>query len=101
MKALSPHFHQEFMGRPHEESESQKCLRELAEQYINRTEEFDRTICTGPIVKGSIMPANPGESSTCSRHALMIREDLFLKAKELGFTRQQWLQAIRRAEPRS
>jgi hypothetical protein len=98
---FEPHFHQEYMCVPYEESEGEKRLRELAEQYIKRTEEYDRAICTGPIVNGYIMPSHAAESSACNRNALMVREDLFTKVRQLGFTRQQWLQAIRRAERQS
>jgi hypothetical protein len=32
-----------------------KCL-ELAERYHRETEAYDRTVCTGPIRDGSVMP---------------------------------------------
>lgn len=45
------------------------ALYKLATQYHAECEAFDRTVCTGPVINGSIMPATPREMATISRNA--------------------------------
>jgi len=45
-------FQREYLGVPWTPSPEQKQLRELAREYHERTEAYDRTVCTGPIVRG-------------------------------------------------
>ena len=54
----------------------ERYLFALAEEYHQRTEAFDRTVCTGPILHGSIMPATPREMATINRHAAAVRREL-------------------------
>ena len=37
--------------------------------YYDDCEAYDRTVCTGPIIHGSIMPANPRELGLINRYA--------------------------------
>ena len=69
-------------------------LRELAEVYHTACEEYDRTICTGRIKDGVILPATGAEVAEVSRHARIVRDVLWRQAAQLGFSHQQWLQAI-------
>lgn len=69
-------------------------LRKLAHKYHKLTEAFDRTICTGPIVNGAIMPASPSEFSKSSKHATQIRDQLGEIASSLGFSKSQWHKEI-------
>lgn len=57
-------FQQEWIVSQHD-----LRLRELAEKYHADCEAFDRTVCTGPIVDGGIMPANAKEGAAINRHA--------------------------------
>lgn len=50
-----------------EPSERDRCLCELAKRYHEVTEAYDRTVCTGPIRDGSILPANPDEMVLINR----------------------------------
>lgn len=90
-------FRREYLGITHQETADERKLRALAEDYHRRTEAYDRTICTGPILRGGIMPANGWESSQINRHAKAVRDELEVEAAKLGFTPQQWRDAIRRA----
>lgn len=90
-------FRREYLGIPHQETADERNLRALAEDYHRRTEAHDRTICTGPILRGGIMPASGWESSQINRHAKAVRDELEVEAAKLGFTPQQWRDAIRRA----
>lgn len=47
-------------------------LWELARDYHDVTEAFDRIVCTGPMGKDGILPANPREVGIISRNAKMV-----------------------------
>jgi hypothetical protein len=46
---------------------------ELAERYDRKTEAYDRTICTGPIRYGSVMPSCLHEMAMSNRNAIEVR----------------------------
>lgn len=79
-------------------SDEEKRLRELAFEYHERTEAYDRTVCTGPIKRGAIMPATHDEVALINQHALKVRKELGQKAESLGFTAKEWQTAITRCE---
>ena len=83
-----------YLGRPSEPTPEETRLRELAAQYHEETEAFDRTVCTGPIRNGSIMPIGPGERAAINRHALAMRKRLGLEVAALGVTEKEWQHAI-------
>jgi hypothetical protein len=75
-------------------------LDELAAEYHERCEAYDRTVCTGPIIRGEIMPANWCERELINRNAAALRHALFVCAENVGFTRQQITEAFKNARPR-
>jgi hypothetical protein len=79
-------------------SESERRLSAAAEQYVDETEAYDRTVCTGPIVKGSIMPADSYERGLVNRNAMRAMDRLYTQHPE--FTRQQILREVSRADIR-
>lgn len=91
------------IGRPSRNGDERKTMKNeetlmgLAKQYYEETEAFDRTVCTGPIRKGVILPATPNEHSLVNRNARMLNAKLEARAAALGFTRSDWLQARKRA----
>ena len=87
-------FQREYLGVPWTPSPEEKRLRELAHEYHERTEAYDRTVCTGPIVRGGIMPATPEQHSRINIHARTVRDELGVEAARLGFTPKQWREAI-------
>jgi len=49
---------------------------DLAKEYHMRTENYDRTVCTGPIVNGYIRPSNGKEMAMINRNAHMVLKDV-------------------------
>lgn len=88
-------FEREYLGMPMTPTAEEIRLRELAEEYHRTCEDYDRMICTGPIKDGSILPASGDESSAINRHAQDVRDRLWYQVAPLGFSRQQWMEAIR------
>ena len=79
-------------------TESEQRLSAAAEQYVAETEAYDRTVCTGPIKHGSIMPATTREHSLVNRNAMRAMDYLCTQHPE--FTRQQIRRAISRVDLR-
>ena len=74
-------------------------LRQVAEQYIRDTEAYDRTVCTGPIISGEIMPATPHEHALISRNADQLFKRLLSQNVD-RFTADELHKEIRRIEAR-
>jgi hypothetical protein len=55
-------------------------LHSLAEEYHKRTEEHDRSVCTGPIKNGGILPANDAEMKSIIRNALSVKQEIKIRA---------------------
>ena len=88
----------EEFERVYESQESEAAHRELsrlAKQYHQETEYFDRAVCTGPIIRGGIMPATGSEHAAINKNASAVRERLFYETLKLGFSEKQWIQAIK------
>src|SRR5574337_1075913 len=69
----------------------------LAQRYPAEAEAFDRTVCTGPIRDGGILPANPREMAAISRNAIALRKKIMTEAARFGITRDEMSKAIGRA----
>ena len=93
-------FEREYMGMPEEPTAVEKRLREMGDEYHQVTESYDRLVCTGPIVRGAIMPNGPRELADINRHALKVRERLWIEAEKLGASRSDLQSAIRDASRR-
>jgi hypothetical protein len=57
-------------------SGADELLHTLAKEYHERTEAYDRTVCTGPIKDGSIQPVGVHELANICRHANLVRKEL-------------------------
>ena len=79
-------------------TESERRLSAAAEQYIAETEAYDRSVCSGPIQQGSIMPAGSHEFGLVNRNAMRAMDRLCTQHPE--FTRQQILREVSRADIR-
>lgn len=82
----------EFVRSPAEE-----LLFAVANTYVRDTEAFDRTVCTGPIIRGSVMPASPRERALINRNARSLFDDLIYKGQG-RYTRADLRVAIALAE---
>ncbi len=69
-------------------------LHQLARDYHALTESYDRSVCTGPIVRGGIMPATAEQRALINRHAAEVRKRLLAEAMRLGFSDQDFQRAI-------
>lgn len=85
-------FRSEYLCEP--ASQIPARLWELAEEYHGRTEEFDRGVCTGPVERGAVMPANGREMGLIRRNAGALRSALREVAQEEGFSVQELDSAI-------
>ena len=74
-------------------------LNELAMRYHTETEAFDRTVCTGPIIRGSILPNGGKELAAISRNARAVFERLCGEAAEHGISRSDLWRANGRSDP--
>lgn len=70
---------------------------ELAERYHRETEAFDRLVCTGPIIKGSIMPNGPHEMAQINRNAIKVRRQILDEAAQHGISAHDMARAISKA----
>lgn len=69
-------------------------LIDLAAEYFRRTEEYDRTVCTGPISRDGIMPANAHEHGAINRNARQVRRELIERTEQAGFSKKQFELAL-------
>lgn len=69
---------------------------ELTKRYHEETEAFDRTVCTGPVINGSIRPANHYQLVAINRNADMVRAIIVASAESAGISRDEMRQAISR-----
>lgn len=72
-----------------------KCV-ELAERYHHETEAYDRTVCSGPIQHGSVMPIGPHELALVNRNAIKVRKQIMAEAAAHGISAQEMARAIGR-----
>lgn len=77
-------------------TEQERKAAELAERYHRETEAYDRTVCTGPIREGSIIPNNSHEVALVNRNAIKVREQIMQEAAQHGISRQDMAHAISR-----
>jgi hypothetical protein len=79
-----------------EPTEQERKAAELAERYHRETEGYDRTVCTGPVVRGSIMPIGPHEMALVNRNAIKVRERIMAEAAAAGISAEDMRRAIGR-----
>ena len=87
-------FMREYPGQWVGPTELEQKLEKLAADYHKRTEEYDRSVCTGPSVRGCIMPANAEQHALINRNARHLREVAEAEAAALGGTQEQWRHAL-------
>lgn len=84
-----------------EPTEDEWFVAALAREYNDRTEAYDRTVCTGPITHGEIRPMNHHELALINRNALKVRREIEDRAmRERGIDRIELIKAIRKHDRR-
>jgi hypothetical protein len=71
-----------------------KRLHELAVEYHSRCEAYDRTVCSGPVIDGSIMPGDYREHGLIAHHADKVRTEIVRRGNEMGFSKSDIIDAI-------
>lgn len=69
-------------------------LYNLAVEYHNVTEKFDRSICTGEPRHGDAFPSNDWERGQINKNAKSQYIRLSGEAFKLGFSNKEWKQAV-------
>ena len=77
-------------------SEKDNKLHELAKRYHDETEAFDRAVCTGTIVRGSIMPIGPHEAGLINRNARQVFEIIAQEAASHDISKAELWRAVGR-----
>lgn len=77
-------------------TEKDRLLYELAKRYHDETEAYDRTVCTGPIVRGSIRPVYPRETVLINRNAQRVFDGIAREAAAHGINRAELWRAVGR-----
>lgn len=71
-------------------------LLDLAREYHERCEAYDRIVCTGPIgPEGGILPATAREFGLINANAAAVRADVIRKGEREGRTSKDIVRAIR------
>lgn len=76
------------------EADPHKVLHDLAAQYHRQTEAYDRRVCTGPMGRDGILPADGYEQRLINRNAHEMRKVLEAEAAKHGYTPAQLHRAI-------
>ena len=69
-------------------------LYEIATRYHKECEAYDQTVCTGPMGRDGIMPANPREMALINRNANAVRKIIEEDAFAQGIGREELSRAI-------
>lgn len=86
----------DFFMQGWEESPADRLIHELAKKYHEETEAYDRTVCTGPIIDGSIRPMTPRELGLINKHAFEVRKRITQEALQAGLDLKVLARAIAR-----
>lgn len=86
---MTSEFEQEWQP-----SERDKRLHDLATRYHTECEAYDRTVCTGPIKNGEILPLTNRELALVNQNAQRIRRRLMDEAVQDGLFREDLQRAI-------
>jgi len=87
-------FRKEYVGvwKP---TPKDRYLHDLAEEYHRRTEEYDKMVCTGPMGRHGVLPANGIERGKIERNALeLLRELQYRAVRQCGATGREVREAI-------
>lgn len=79
-----------------QQTDQERKAAELAERYHRETEAYDRTVCTGPIRDGSVMPIGPHELALVNRNAIKVRAQIMAEATAAGISAEDMRRAIGR-----
>ena len=85
-------FESLYLGKFERSASSELCA--LACRYHLKTEAFDRSVCTGPVRNGSILPDTTRQRHLINMNARVEYCALLEEARRLGFTAEQFHEAV-------
>lgn len=85
--------HSEYFGQ-YTPTDKDRIKHELVKRYHEKTEAYDRSVCNGPIINGSIMPLTAYESKLISKYAFNLRTQLIKEAEQEGISPKELRSAI-------
>lgn len=91
------HWVTTFLMQKPTETEMELVLHQLLANYYTKCEEYDRTVCTGPIIDGAILPTTPLERARVSQNAHTLWREFMAQADAIGATPGQIREAKRAA----
>ena len=94
---MNKNFENLYLCHP-EKSPKDKLIEKLARLYCVKTEEYDRSVCTGPVERGCIMPACHSEHVLCTKNAIRVRRLIMEYAKRNHTCRLEMQRAIYRLD---
>jgi hypothetical protein len=77
-------------------TEKDRRLYDLAKRYHDETEAYDRTVCSGPLLHGSIQPASTYEAALINRNAHAVLRRIREEAAGHGISTAELWKAIGR-----
>lgn len=91
---MNDDFRKQYLG---EFPPPDRLLYDLAKEYDERCEAYDRTVCTGPIgPEGGILPATVHERGLISLNAARVQKELIARAEQQGRKREDVIRAIQK-----
>jgi len=90
-------FHQEILGMPPVPDPLDVYADKLARFYVQRTETYDRTVCTGGIIGGCAMPANGRERGMININSGRLLDAILGNVRPRGIDTRRLHAAIVRA----
>lgn len=75
-------------------SEQDLRTHKLAQEYHSKCENYDRCVCTGPIINGSIIPVGSHEIRLVNKNAIKVLQQIIAKAYNLGISKEDIIHAI-------
>lgn len=78
-----------------------RALLDLAARYHRECEAYDLTVCTGPMGRDGILPANYHEAALINRNAWQVLARMKELARAAGFADKELWGAIGRHDPRA
>lgn len=99
LRAETGPFEHLYLGE-FKESETEKILRELSQEYHERCDKYDALVCTDTR-HGEPFPRTPFERESINLHSRAVTRDLKLRLKaEYGISTHLLFGAIQRYQPR-
>ncbi len=77
-------------------TDQERKAAELAERYHRETEAYDRTVCTGPVMRGSVMPMDHRELALVNGNAGRMLKTIMAEAEAAGISAENMRRAIGR-----